>query len=169
MIYVSTILLSDFDSFSVMDARKGDSASPEAGASDVMVDEASLITGKSQKQRGKQAKVGNESERRRPTRAEIQQREQEKTAQTASYFATLDEIHDDMQYGDADAVHTWLTIAGTLVDDFREAKELFPADRVRSSPFKRHLYTKYQQSTLRDQSQAGSKGLTVRKTQWHLV
>ena len=115
-----------------MDSRKNDGGSPEAGPNEAVVDATSIITDKTQKQRGKQAtgKANDDTERRRPTRAELQRREQEKTSQTASYFATLDEIQDDMRYGDPDAVHTWITIAGTLVDDFREAKELFPADRV---------------------------------------
>ncbi|KIM34146.1 hypothetical protein M408DRAFT_91230 [Serendipita vermifera MAFF 305830] len=123
--------------YEVMDARKDDKNSSDAGQNDAQMDDAAIITGKSQKQRAKQGnrKADTDPERRRPTRVELQRREQEKTAQTASYFATLEEIHGDMLYGDPDAVHTWITIAGTLIDDFREARELFPADRysVRSA------------------------------------
>lgn len=116
-----------------MDARKQSGGSPEARPNDVLMNDASLIKGKTEKRGAKQnsRKQGDYRERQRPSRAEIQRREQEKTAQTASYFATLDEIHNDMRYGDPDAVQTWLTIAGTLVDDLREAREIFPADRVR--------------------------------------
>lgn len=117
-----------------MDARKQNGASSEGEQVDASLNDASLIKGKADRKGAKQTsrKQGDDSERKRPSRADIQRREQEKTAQTASYFATLDEIHDDMQYDDQDAVHTWITIAGTLVDDLREARELFPADRVRS-------------------------------------
>jgi hypothetical protein len=118
-----------------MDARKQNGAS-EGEQIDAPLNDMSLIKGKADRKGAKQTnrKQSDDSERKRPSRAEIQRREQEKTAQTASYFATLDEIYDDMQYGDQDAVHTWITIAGTLVDDLREARELFPADRVCSDP-----------------------------------
>lgn len=135
--------------FSVMDARKQNSVSSEEEQADIALNDASLIKVKGDKKKQMSRKKGDGSERKRPSRAEIQRREQEKTSQTASYFATLDEIHDDMTYGDQDAVHTWITIAGTLVDDLREAKELFPADRVsnvlrgkRHTNFQFAVYTK---------------------------
>jgi hypothetical protein len=144
-----------------MDARRQNGAS-EGEQVDPSLNDTSLIKGKADRKGAKQAnrKQGDDAERKRPSRAEIQRREQEKTAQTASYFATLDEIHDDMEYGDQDAVHTWITIAGTLVDDLREARELFPADRVRSELPGNQMLTLHSQSTIKSAA-SRFKGLEV--------
>lgn len=59
-------------------------------------------------------------------RAEMNAR---KTEKTAIKYRKLEYLKAGMEAGEAEAVKDWLDTAGELVDDFRNTKALFPAER----------------------------------------
>ncbi|KAG8828672.1 transcription factor TFIIIC subunit tfc4 [Serendipita sp. 401] len=76
----------------------------------------------------------------RMTRLELQQREKDRTAAATQSLEKLRELADVSSLTDEGLINTWVAIAGELIDDFRSAKELFPADkhaiRAKASKFK---------------------------------
>lgn len=119
----------------MIDARKASAANKETfnATEELPAREISLITSsKPPKRNGKKKKKATDGPElpRRATKAQIQQRIQEETAKTLERFAKLNEIGPVSGNTSPEDVEKWMAIAATLVDDFREAKELFLADRV---------------------------------------
>jgi transglutaminase/protease-like cytokinesis protein 3 len=119
------------DLYIVIDARKknkeGHSSVAASGAS---VEDSSLISAPKSSKREKKTTIKQSDAPRRPTKLEVQAREKEKTTEMLQRFATLNEAASTLGQQDEAAVQAWMALALTLVDDFREAKELFPASRV---------------------------------------
>jgi general transcription factor 3C polypeptide 3 (transcription factor C subunit 4) len=117
----------------VIDARKKQKEGPSnTAANGTPVEESSLITAPKSSKREKRPTVKQSDAPRRPTRLEVQAREKEKTTEMLQMFATLNETTSTLGQQDESAIQAWMALALTLVDDFREAKELFPASRVNS-------------------------------------
>lgn len=116
----------------MIDARKkeneADSNAPDNGAS---TEDAAIITAPKAAGRGRKTTVKKTNVDHRQTRVEVQAKEKERTTEILISFATILEGLDTLYEQDEAAIQIWMSLALGLVDDFREAKELFPASRVR--------------------------------------
>jgi hypothetical protein len=121
----------------VIDARKKNQISENSNLTQpTAIEDTSLIRAPKFSKHGRRKGGDGLDPPRRAKRAEIQQREKEKTAQLLKTYETLKEIEDDsLMEEDEDAKSRWMSLAALLVEDFREARELFPVDRVTAFSF----------------------------------
>ncbi|CCA68156.1 hypothetical protein PIIN_02022 [Serendipita indica DSM 11827] len=116
--------------YEVIDARKkGEQNEEEADKSSRVIEQSALISASKDVKRPRKKKAPGAEPVRRLTRVEIQQREKAKTTEIQHTYERIKELGDVFDGKNDVALSTWLALAGTLVDDFREARELYPADR----------------------------------------